>query len=179
MSQPRREAGFTLIELLLTVTLIGILASMVMPSLNKAKARSTEISTIGSLRAITTSQVNYAATCGGGYYAPSVTWLTKIPAVGKPAFLGQEFPGDTVTRLNYKIRFTAGAVEPKSPASCNGVAAGQSVKNYSVSADPTVTSPATGTRHFGTSSDNTIYQSTASVSPFYTGAPPAPATPIQ
>jgi len=177
LSEPRRGDGFTVIELLLVVAIIGIVASIVMPALSKAKAVSTEISTIGSLRAITTAQAGYAASCGGGYFAPSVTWLT-LQTAGKAGFLGKEFSSDTVTRLNYKIQFTAGAVEPTSPASCNGLAAGLGVPTYFVAADPTVTSPSTGTRHFGVTSDTTIYQSTAFVAPFYTGLPPAPATPI-
>jgi hypothetical protein len=149
-----------------------------MPALSKAKAVSTEVSTIGSLRAITTAQAGYAASCGTGFYAPSLVWLTK-QTTGKAAFLGQEFSNDTVTRLNYKIQFTAGTVEPNSPASCNGLAAGQGVPTYFVGADPTVTSPSTGTRHFGMSSDSTIYQSTSFVAPFHTGTPPTPATPIR
>ena len=183
MDGSRRPGGFTLIELLLTVTMIGIVSAIAVPSLSRARAVSGEASTIGSLRALNSGALSYASACGGGSFAPSVTWLAK-PAgtgkvTGKAAFVGPEFTADTIDRLNYRIRFTAGTVDAKSPVGCNGVAAGQGLKNYFIGADPLVTSPGTGTRHFGTSSDNTIFASDARISAFYGGTPPAPAKPIQ
>ena len=127
------------------------------------------------MRAIATAQATFAASCAAGYYAPSVTWLTKAATGGKAGFLGEEFSSDTVNRLNYRIRLTAGPVVAKAPASCNGLAAGKSVSGFFVGADPLVTNPSTGTRHFATNSDNRFFQSTNNVSPFYTGVPPAPA----
>jgi len=125
------------------------------------------------------AQATFAASCAAGYYSPAVTWLTKPATGGKVAFLGREFSVNPVTRLNYRIRLTAGPVVVKSPASCNGLAAGRSVQSYFLAGDPLVTSAATGTRHFGASADNIIYQSTTAISPFYTGVPPAPAKPIK
>jgi prepilin-type N-terminal cleavage/methylation domain-containing protein len=175
MSERRGDGAFTVIELLFTVTVIGILAAMVIPGLSKAKAVSTEVSTIGSMRAIAAAQATFAASCAAGYYAPSVTWLTKAATGGKAGFLGSEFSSDTVDRLNYRIRLTAGPVESRAPASCNGLAAGQSVSGFFIAADPLVTNPSTGTRHFATNADNRFFQSTNNVSPFYSGVPPAPA----
>ena len=73
----------------------------------------------------------------------------------------------------------AGTVVAKSPVSCNGVAAGQGLQTYFIGADPLANGATTGSRHFGVNQAGAIYQSTARISAFYTGAPPAPATMVQ
>jgi hypothetical protein len=138
----------------------------------------TEASTIGSLRTVTNAQATFATSCGAGFYSPTVAAL-RMTGTGKSAFIGPEFIANTTTRVGYTIIFAPGTVAAKAPATCNGLAAGTTVQSYFVGADPASAGPGVGTRHFGTSGEGSIYQSTARISAFYTGKPPAPAKPLQ
>ena len=177
-STRRREAGFTLVELLLVVTIIGIIAAIAIPSLSRARAAAMEVSTIGSLRAISTAQTVYHTTCAGGFYAPSIPWLATPPTKGGATFIGREFITDTTTRQGYSIRFSLGTRGAAAPKTCNGLAAGQAANTYFVGADLRQATGGVVSRYFGINQAGTIYQSTKRVVPFYSGAPPAPARPI-
>jgi prepilin-type N-terminal cleavage/methylation domain-containing protein len=174
-----RTGGFTLVELMLVVATIGIVASIAAPSLSRARAAAVEVSTIGSLRMMNTAQASYAASCGGGSYAPSVVWLTRPPTGGRGAFIGPEFTANSVERKGYRIRFTAGPRVPTSARSCNGVGIGQGAQSYFVAAAPIVLVGGLRRRYFGTSTSGIIYESRAAVRAFYSGAAAAPAKPIQ
>ncbi len=179
MNRARCTHGFTLIELLLTVTIVGIVAATAVPALGKAKAASTEAATIGALRAINGAQAAYSNSCSSGFYAPSIVSLTATTG-GKKPFLGAEFAaGDTVTRQGFTIRFTSGPATAGSKVSCTGVAAGQGTQTYFVSADPSQAGNGYSTQHFATISSASVFTSTAKISVFYTGTPPAPATPLK
>jgi prepilin-type N-terminal cleavage/methylation domain-containing protein len=173
-----RHDGFSLIEVLLVVTMVGILAAISLPAVGRARAAAAEASTIGSLRTLNASQISYATGCAGGFYAPSIAWLAT-PASGTAVFVGPGFNADIVDREGYRIRFTAGPVAAAAPTTCNGLAAGMAVQSYFVAADPLQIGPTFGTRHFGTNSGVTIYQSLNLVSVILAGTPPAPAAPIQ
>jgi prepilin-type N-terminal cleavage/methylation domain-containing protein len=179
MTLLRSTRGYTMFELLLALTILTILAAATYPSLTRARAASIETSTIASVRTIVSAQAVYASSCGGGFFAPSVAWLRQPVAQGRDAFVGPEFTGDLTDRWGYRLRFTPGADAPTAGKTCNGLAAGKTVREYFVAADPlTMTGAVARGRHFGANASGTVYTSTKRVRPVYVGAPPAPAKPL-
>lgn len=174
-----RVRGFTLIEVLLVVTLIGIVASIALPALTRARGAASEVSVIASLRAIHSAQAAFHTTCGGGYYAPSIPWLARRPTSGGAPFISPDFSADTTDRQGYRVRFSLGSRGAKAPKACNGLAAGQAATTYFVGADLLVATGGLVSRYFGINQAGTVYQSTKRIAPFYSGKPPSPAKPIQ
>lgn len=62
---------FTLVELLVTIAVIAILASLLMPALNSARNKAQTIQCIGNLRNINTALISYADSSDG--FVPGVT----------------------------------------------------------------------------------------------------------
>jgi len=93
-------AGFTLVELLVVITLIGILAGLLVPSLAKAKSRARSIGCLGNLKQWGLATCLYASdnqdflppdgTPNPGERSTNVGWYIQLPQVlGLPRYHAQ------------------------------------------------------------------------------------------
>src|SRR5215475_663514 len=110
VTKVRSASGFALIDLLFVVGIIGILCGIAIPRLMSAKGSAQSASAIGSLRVIGSAQVAFAITCGGGFYAPTLTTLAKPPVGSTDGFIKVDLgANDTQLKSGYQFQMSSTA----------------------------------------------------------------------
>ena len=174
----RHASGFTLIEILVVIIICAILIAVAVPILGRARMSGNESSAIAALRTIYNGQQNFSATCGYGFYAPTLMGLGVGDTPNAVGFVSKDLAlADPTTKQGYVIDLVPGPVFPGAPRTCNGLPPGSTVQMYSVTGVPSVFGR-TGSRYFVTNQKGTIYEDTGYLPPFQ-NAPPTGATPLK
>ncbi len=156
----RDAKGFALIDLLFVCFMIMVLSLIALPGLLTAKTAASAASAIGSMRTIGSSQLTYALTCGGGFYAPNLVTLGTAPPGSTAPFIGGGLgTANSVIKSGYRVQMV-GLAFPGSPPTCNGLGTGVSAQGYKATADPMAPHVS---RFFGTNANYVIYEHTASL----------------
>jgi type IV pilus assembly protein PilA len=143
------------------VAIIGIIAAIAVPGLLRARMSGNESSAIGSMRAISSAQVNYSAAAGQGGYATSLPILADACPGGSQGFISPDLDpslpsatagaGTGIIKSGYDVDLVGNGTA--GPDDCNTVVTNS---DFTATAAPQVIG-STGTRGFNTTASGTIF----------------------
>ena len=171
MAMNRRDEGFTLVELLMVVAIIGILASIAIMSMVRARSAANESAAIGSLRTITSGQIVYSTTCGRGNFATQLPQLAENPPNSPVPFLPPDLTAAVqIRKSGYRIEMSPSLAAVAMTPDCNGIVP---FTGFYAWAEP-IAFGTSGNRSFATlSPTNVIWQVHSGVAPAEPFVPPA------
>jgi type II secretory pathway pseudopilin PulG len=156
----RSESGFTLVDLLFVMGLIGILSTLAVPGLTRARGAAQASSAMANLRLINSAELSYAISCGLGFYSPDLPTLGIPPPASDAPFISLDLAtGIQVNKSGFLFE-VYGTPAAGAPMSCNGLPAGQGSPGYWAVADP-LNPPVTV--FFGTNASGLMYTHSATL----------------
>jgi prepilin-type N-terminal cleavage/methylation domain-containing protein len=171
----RDARGFTLVELLIVVAVMGVIAALAAGRMMSAKMSSNEASAIGSLRAINSAQMTYAASCGGSGFAQTLEDLAHMPNGTDAPFISPDLSATGVMKSGYYVTLVADPTAQQvllAAQTCNA-STNPSVTAYFADSVP-VTYNVTGRRSFATNRVGSIFFKAdgTAIAPSMAGAQP-------
>lgn len=127
------RAGFTLIELLVVISIIGLLASVVLVSLNSARSKARDAKRVADVKQLATALTMYFNDCSGypltanfnsALVSSTPKYVSVIPSAPLPADNGCG-TGNTYTYANTGTTYT-------SPSTATACTVGQVASGYTL-----------------------------------------------